>query len=279
MVDTPPGEPSTSHLRAAVLGSPIAHSKSPTLHRAAYAAAGLPWRYDAIEVNADDLPHFLAALGPRWVGLSLTMPLKEAALSLVAELSTSAARTSAVNTLVLPGSPQYPGRLIGYNTDVQGIVEAVGRHGLDRVESVEILGSGATARSALAAGVEMGASRVVIRARNGDTAHALGQLAKDWGVAEVTIVELFGGAEIGACDLTISTLPAGGADALASRVQHAPGALLDVVYQPWPTVLAAGWAGVVISGLEMLVCQAAEQIRLMAGVEPDVDAMRAAVGL
>lgn len=269
--------PGTSLLRAAVLGSPIAHSKSPALHRAAYAAAGLPWRYDAIEVSAADLPTFMAALGPRWVGLSLTMPLKEAVLGLVDELAPSAARTQAANTVILPGSPRYPGRTVGYNTDVQGIVEAVTHRGLDTVASVDILGAGATARSALAAAAELGAQSLRVRARNPDAAKSLAAVASEWGFGEVCVTGLLDGPELGGSDLTVSTLPAGAADGFAGRLQTHCGVLLDVVYEPWPTVLAAAWPGEVVPGLEMLVWQAAEQIRLFAGVEPDIEAMRSAV--
>lgn len=279
MTASPTSEPSTHHLRAAVLGSPIAHSKSPALHRAAYAAAGLPWRYDAIEVKETDLAQLLGTLGPRWVGLSLTMPLKEAVLPLVDELDSSAVRTQAANTVVLPGSPSYPGRVIGYNTDVQGIVEAVRNNGIDSVSTLEVLGSGATARSALAAGLELGAATVVIRARNSAVASDLAELAREWGAAEVHITGLTDAASVGHSDLTISTLPSGAADPLAEALSGRCGVLLDVVYEPWPTVLAKAWPGLVIPGLEMLVCQAAEQIRLMAGIDPDVNAMRNAVAL
>lgn len=277
MAGTNAWEPSTSQLRAAVLGSPIAHSKSPALHRAAYAAAGLPWRYDAIEVTEADLAHFLGALGSRWVGLSLTMPLKESALELVDELHTSAARTQAVNTMVLSASPVYPGRIIGYNTDVQGIVEAVRHHGVSTVDSVEILGAGATARSALAAGIDLGARSVLVRARNAQAAQDVASLAIQWGCAEAEVTGMRDAPTLGQRDLTISTLPAGVADGLAGSLSVHCGALLDVVYDPWPTALAAAWPGVVVPGIDMLLFQAAEQIRLMAGVEPDVNAMRAAV--
>lgn len=270
-------EPSAgAPLRAAVLGSPISHSKSPQLHRAAYRRAGLPWRYDAIEVKESELAAFLSALGQRWVGLSLTMPLKEVVLGLVDDLDASAARTNAANTVVLPGSPQYPGQVVGYNTDVQGIVEAVRSHGQRGIESVEILGSGATARSALAAAADLGAHKAIIRARNAQAARDLAELAKPWGFDEVQVAVL-SDAPVGESDLTVSTLPPGAADALTGQLGAECGVLLDVVYEPWPTTLAKAWPGDVIPGLEMLVCQAAEQIRLMAGVEPDVAAMRAAV--
>ncbi len=88
-------------MRAAVLGRPIAHSLSPVLHRAAYAALGLDWTYDAVEVGADGLPAFLEHLGDDWAGLSLTMPLKHAVLPLLATCSELATAVAAANTVVI----------------------------------------------------------------------------------------------------------------------------------------------------------------------------------
>ena len=87
-------------MRAAVLGSPVAHSLSPALHRAAYAALGLPWTYDAVECTAAELGGFLDGLGPEWAGLSLTMPLKRTVVPLVDELSQRAAQAQVANTVI-----------------------------------------------------------------------------------------------------------------------------------------------------------------------------------
>src|ERR1700761_861579 len=88
--------------RAAVLGSPVAHSLSPVLHRAAYAELGLTdWSYDRFETDEAALPGFLEGLGPEWAGLSLTMPLKRAVIPLLDEISDTAASVEAVNTVVL----------------------------------------------------------------------------------------------------------------------------------------------------------------------------------
>src|SRR4051794_12969885 len=99
--------------RAAVLGSPIAHSLSPALHRAAYIELGLDWTYDAIECDEAALPAFVQSLDASWVGLSLTMPLKRAVLPLLAEMSETVRLTGAANTVLF-----RDGRTVGDNTDV-----------------------------------------------------------------------------------------------------------------------------------------------------------------
>ncbi len=137
-----------SRIRAAVLGSPIEHSLSPVLHRAAYRALGLDdWSYDRFEIDEAALPGFVAGLGPEWAGLSLTMPLKRAILPLLDEVSDTAAAVEAVNTVVLTED----GRRLGDNTDIPGIVAALQERGVEKVPSAAILGAGATASSALAA--------------------------------------------------------------------------------------------------------------------------------
>lgn len=266
--------------RAAVLGSPIAHSLSPVLHRAAYAALGLDWHYDAIDVSAEELPDFIASRDSSWVGLSLTMPLKEAVLPLLDEVSDLAQLTRAANTVLFSR-----GRRIGDNTDVTGIQWALRRSGAVtngqrplRGAAVGVIGAGATARSAIAALAALGASAVAVSARRNEAVAALAELcdalqvelmAEPW----VRATELLVG------DLVVSTVPAGAADWLATGVPTAPGALLDVVYSPWPTPLAKAWrdqGGVVVGGLELLVGQAADQVRLMTGSNPPIDQMLAA---
>lgn len=291
-------------IRAAVLGSPISHSKSPLLHRAAYRAAGLDWRYDAIDVSAEHLPELFATLSPRWAGLSLTMPLKEAVIPLLDHLDDTAALTGAVNTVVLPGSPCYDGETVGYNTDVAGIVAALNETVLNevaqpgeegelaasggdlRIDSLEILGAGATARSAALAGRQMGATELTVRARRAEAAEEFGEFAKSLGYTRVLPMGLSDG-PLGGAEVTISTLPSGAADDLVSgegstvdqggALATSARLLLDVVYDPWPTALAAAWPGPVTPGISMLLWQAVAQVRLMTGVEPDVAAMRAAV--
>ena len=101
MTDITTGGPAHRH-RAAVLGSPVAHSLSPVLHRAAYQALDLPeWTYDRFDVDEAALPSFVEGLGTEWAGLSLTMPLKRAVIPLLDEISETAASVEAVNTLGL----------------------------------------------------------------------------------------------------------------------------------------------------------------------------------
>ena len=257
-------------MRAAVLGRPIGHSLSPRLHRAAYAALGLDWQYDALEIGEEGLGDFLAGLGPEWAGLSLTMPLKQTVLPLLDEVDPLASAVAAANTVVL-----REGRRLGFNTDVAGIVAALREAGVERITRGVVLGGGATARSALAALAELGerSPRLAVRsaARAADTLAAADRL----GVQPEVVA--FDAAALDAADVVVSTAPAGAADSLALAAGAVP-VLLDVVYDPWPTALAAGCRGRVVDGALMLLHQAAEQVRLMTGHAPPVEAMRDALG-
>ena len=273
-------------MKAAVLGSPVAHSLSPVLHSAAHAALGLDdWTYTRREVQADELAGVLASLGPGWAGLSLTMPLKHAALSLAEELSPLARDVGAVNTLVPLGDPGAAGpvRWRGENTDVHGIVSALWEAGAERASSAAVLGGGATATSALAALRELGVREPVVHVRSPQRAAALHDVAARLGVEpHVEAWERARG--VLDADVVVSTVPAGVADGLATAIA-APGAprprgvLLDVVYSPWPTELARVWAergGTVVGGFVMLLHQAGEQVHLMTGFPPPLEAMREA---
>ncbi|MEO7147868.1 MAG: shikimate dehydrogenase, partial [Terrimesophilobacter sp.] len=147
--------------RLAVLGDPIAHSKSPELHRAAYTALGLEWRYDAVRVGSGELPDFLASTDETWVGLSLTMPLKREILPLLSTTDSVAEVVGAANTVLFSG-----GQLAGFNTDVFGITAALREAGIPQLGRVRILGSGATAASVLAAVAEVGADDVAVSVRS-----------------------------------------------------------------------------------------------------------------
>lgn len=255
--------------RAAVLGSPIAHSLSPVLHRAAYAALGLDWTYVAVECREEGLP---AVLNDPWAGLSLTMPLKRAVLPLLDETSELARAVGGANTVVFAS-----GRRLGFNTDVHGIVAALGEAGVRAPGSAVVLGAGATACSALAALRDLGLEKAVVvardRGRAGEAVAAAGRLGV--GVTVRTFAD-----PLPETDLMISTLPAGAADAYAEPIARATGAILDVVYAPWPTpaaeaVRAAG--GTAADGFTMLLHQAVRQVALMTGREDvPVEEMRAA---
>ncbi|MFC7217772.1 shikimate dehydrogenase [Streptomyces polyrhachis] len=260
--------------RAAVLGSPIAHSLSPVLHRAAYAELGLDGRsYDRFEVDEAALPGFLAGLEPgEWAGLSLTMPLKRAVIALLDGISPTAASVEAVNTVLFTDD----GRRTGDNTDIPGMLAALRERGVEKAEEAAILGAGATASSALAALARLGAGEATVYVRS----EARGDEMRQWGERlgiRVRTAPWSQAARALTAPLVVATTPAGATDALAAEVPPGAGALFDVLYDPWPTALAAAWTGPVIGGLDLLVHQAVLQVESMTGVpRAPLAAMRAA---
>ncbi|MFF3331886.1 shikimate dehydrogenase [Streptomyces sp. NPDC002888] len=265
--------------RAAVLGSPIAHSLSPVLHRAAYRELGLvDWSYDRFEVDEAALPGFFERLDDTWAGLSLTMPLKRAVIPLLDEISETATSVEAVNTVVFTED----GRRVGDNTDIPGMVAALRERGIEQVDTAAILGAGATASSALAALARICTGEVVAYVRSEARAAEMRQ----WGErleVEVSMADWADAAEALNFPLVVATTPAGTTDALARVVPEKPAALFDVLYDPWPTELAARWSmtgGAVISGFDLLVHQAVLQVEQMTGC-PSVSstAMRRALRL
>jgi len=270
-------------MKAAVLGAPIAHSLSPVLHRAAYRALGLTgWSYEAIECDTARLPAVLGGCGPQWAGLSLTMPLKRAVLPLLDELDPLAREVGAANTVVFAG-----GRRHGHNTDVPGMIAALGKAGLTAPPgpaagepTVLILGGGATACSALAAARGLGAARVTAAVR--DPARAQDLLAAGARLGVAVTLTGFEAPQGDPPELLISTVPAGAADIYAKRIARGglvPRHLLDVVYHPWPTPLAVAARKLgtsVAGGFDLLLHQAAGQVTLMTGRPAPLAAMRAA---
>jgi len=271
-------------MKAAVLGKPIAHSLSPVLHRAAYDALGLTdWVYELVECDEQGLAAYVESRGHEWAGLSLTMPLKRTVLPLLDHVDHLAAATGGANTVVFRPEGRY-----GYNTDVQGIVDALTEAGVSVLAStgpgsVMILGAGATACSALAAVGELGATGADIVARDPARADGLLATADRLGLK----ARLRPWADLAHDDavvpeLLISTVPAGAADDYSERLvmtRQVPPAVLDVVYHPWPTALAAAAAAagsVVASGYAMLLHQAAAQVELMTGKPAPLGAMRQA---
>ncbi|MER5476308.1 shikimate dehydrogenase [Streptomyces sp. NPDC002734] len=258
---------SSNGRRAAVLGSPIAHSLSPELHRAAYAALGLDgWTYDRFEIDEAALPGFVEGLGPEWAGLSLTMPLKRAVIPLLDSVTETAASVEAVNTVVFTED----GRRVGDNTDIPGMVAALRERGVEKVETAAVLGAGATASSALAALTRICDGGITVYVRSEARAAEM----REWGArlkADVRIAPWDAAAEALHAPLVIATTPAGSTDALAEAVPARPGTLFDVLYEPWPTALAARWSaagGPVVGGLDLLVHQAVLQVEQMTGRAP-----------
>ncbi|RSN60235.1 shikimate dehydrogenase [Streptomyces sp. WAC 04229] len=259
--------PATDRRRAAVLGSPIAHSLSPVLHRAAYAELGLAdWTYESFDVDEAALPGFLAELGPEWAGLSLTMPLKRAVIPLLDGISETAASVDAVNTVVLTGD----GRRTGDNTDIPGMVAALREHGIEKVETAAVLGAGATASSALAALARICTGEITVYVRSAARAAEMRGWAERLDVG-VRVADWADAEEALRAPLVVATTPAGTTDALAAAVPEMPATLFDVLYHPWPTALAARWSlsgGAVVSGLDLLVHQAVLQVERMTGRAP-----------
>ena len=265
--------------RAAVLGSPIKNSLSPVLHGAAYQALDLhSWHFDKIECDEPGLPLLVDGMGPEWAGLSLTMPLKRVALTVADEVSPLARAVGAANTLVFPAAGPAGGRQ-AHNTDVAGMVGALQEAGLTRIEQAVILGAGGTAQSALAAVRELGHESPIVLVRNlartGELRETAERLQMRPTISDGLLTE-----PLPAANLVISTLPGGAADPLSSTRWRPGSTVLDVVYAPWPTpfarsALAAGCP--VVSGLTVLLYQAAAQVELMTGQTGPVEAMRTAL--
>ncbi len=245
-----------THRRLAVWGDPIAHSKSPQLHAAAYAALGVDWEYTRRRVDEAAFGGTLGALDDSWRGLSLTMPLKEHAHRAARTHDRYADLTGAVNTLLLTDG------IRGFNTDVGGILDALGEQDLLDIESVRILGAGATASSALVACVEAGARAIDVRARRPERAAELVALGRRLGVSVSASPFDADAVDVG---LTVATLPGGTAldSTTAARLSASGGVLFDVAYSPWPSALASAWSdGRAASGEAMLLRQAVRQVRI-----------------
>lgn len=270
--------------RAAVLGHPVGHSLSPALHRAAYAALGLDgWAYDAFDVTEEQLPAFVAGLDVTWAGLSLTMPLKQTIIPLLDHVEPLAQVVGAVNTVLLQGSGSAR-TLVGANTDVYGLVTALGE-GLgagEKITSAAVLGAGATAASTLAALAQLGCTAPVVHVRSLARAGGLMRAAHRMGVEPVFRSLDGAGADLARAEAVVSTLPPRAADPLAAALAgtSVSGVLLDAAYDPRPTALSVAWAqagGVAVPGERMLLHQAVEQVRLMTGHPGPVDAMARAL--
>jgi shikimate dehydrogenase len=259
--------------RAAVLGSPIAHSRSPQLHLAAYRALGLDdWTYDRIECVADELPALVGGFGPEWVGVSVTMPDKFAALRFADERTRRAELVGAANTLV-----RTPTGWLADNTDIDGVVGALG----GATGHAVVVGSGGTAPAVVVGLAELGVARITVVARSREKASAAVDLVSRMGAeARWSDIDDPGvGSLIGDASVVVNTIPAEVAARYAAVLSATP-VLLDAIYDPWPTPLAAAVGaagGRVISGLEMLLNQAYAQVEQFTGMPAPKEAMRAAL--
>jgi shikimate dehydrogenase len=265
------------HRRAAVLGSPISHSRSPQLHVAAYRALGLDWSYERIECTAEQLPGLVDGLGPEWIGLSVTMPGKVAALEYADVRTERAVLAGSANTLVRTAA--------GWRadcTDVDGVRGALQSAGVEKPARGVVLGAGGTARPALLALAELGAQQVTVVARDAGRAASAQELAERSGMS-VVLIDFAPERLRAACaaaGAVVSTIPAGAAAALADSIAAAP-VVLDAIYDPWPTPLAeaVGRAGhTIVGGLQMLLHQAFGQVEQFTGMPAPREVMTAALG-
>lgn len=266
-------------MHAAVLGSPIGHSKSPILHRAAYAALGLTdWTYEPIECTAEQLPGLVGGLGTDWVGLSVTMPGKVAALHFADSRTDRSVLAGSANTLV-----RTPGGWRADCTDVDGVRGALAEHGVVDLTNaaVTVVGAGGTSRPAVVALADLGAKSVTVVARSLDRARdtlacgdAAGLDTHFLPIGDPSLADISSSSAV-----LVSTVPAGGAAPYADALANAP-IVLDAIYDPWPTPLAAAVAsagGIVVSGLAMLLNQAYGQVEQFTGRAAPRAEMRAAI--
>lgn len=262
--------------RAAVLGSPVAHSRSPQLHLAAYRALGLDgWTYDRIECTAQELPAVVGGFGPEWVGVSVTMPGKFAALKFADERTARAELVGSANTLVRSAAGWRAD-----NTDIDGVAGALGHRG--GLRRAIVLGSGGTAPAAVVALAGLGVTEITVAARNRRTAATLTDLGSGLGAATTfrDLADAGLAAVVASADVLVSTIPAAAAAAHVALFAGVP-VLLDAIYDPWPTPLAeavTGSGGEVISGLQMLLHQAFGQVEQFTGRPAPRPEMAAALG-
>ena len=263
-------------MRCAVLGDPIAHSLSPVLHRAAYAALGLDWTYEAVRVPAGGLRGFLDGLGPQWRGLSLTMPLKREVLPLADELTDVARTAGAANTLVLDGRHRTAD-----NTDVPGAVAAVRERYDGPLRRAVLLGAGATAASTGLALADLGCGELTLLARDAERAAETVRVLARHPARPTVRVEQLGAPSASTleADVVVSTVPVTAQTPDLLAVAEGAAVVFDVVYDPWPTRLdeAARTAGQrFVSGLDLLAHQAALQVARFTGRSVDPGVLRSA---
>jgi shikimate dehydrogenase len=254
-------------LKGAVLGSPIKHSLSPTLHTSAYKFLGIQGQYSAIEVSSGGLGEFIKNFASDMDYLSLTMPLKEEALELDLDFDAEGLRTRSINTLV-----KKDGRWKASSTDGSGFAKALLSSGHSSFERVLILGAGGTAR-AIAGVINTFTDEVHVMGRSQSRADSISTCVVG---ARFEYLTWDDSLSISPYDLIVNTTPAGAADLFADSVNRVEKKLLfDVIYKPWPTLLGRRWSdrgGKVLNGLELLIYQGIDQLELVTEI-PDREAL------
>lgn len=247
-------------IRAAVLGSPISHSLSPTLHTTAYQEMGLKGTFEAIEVRSGELGKFIEAQDSSWTGFSLTMPLKEEVIEIADVIDEIALQIASANTLTRSGDNWKV-----TSTDVNGFVQSLYAHGFREFESVVILGSGASARAAAAA-CSAFTKEIQVLHRSAKRESAMRNSAPN---VEMNFSDWE--AKVPRADLVINTTPAGVADKFIGQAKF-NGVFFEALYNPWPTKIlqyARSNGAYGIDGLELLIHQGIDQVSLMSGIAMD----------
>ena len=251
-------------IRGAVLGSPISHSLSPLLHNSAFRELDLEGEYQAIDVPSRTLNSFFEDKQNSFDYLSLTMPLKEEAFSLPVSFDELSSRIGSANTMY-----KVDGAWFGTSTDGSGFIAALHSAGFTSFSKALILGAGGTAR-AVAGALDGFSQSITVMGRTSTRREALSACVRD---SDFEYISWNNDQSVAGFDCIINTTPAGAADLLADYLPTTIDALLfDVIYKPWPTVLASRWSdqgGQVINGKELLLWQGLDQLQLVLGKELD----------
>ena len=254
-------------IRAAVLGSPIAHSLSPKIHTKAFEILGVSGEYQAIEVDEKAFPTFFEENSEgSWNGFSLTMPLKEIVLQASNQVDGRAKRINSANTLYRLGD--------GWAVTSTDYLAFENLLSVDANASVAIIGGGGTARAAIGS-LNSKLKSVDVLLRNPTRLQAMSTAAPDIAVNQCEM-----GTSLDSYDLIIQTTPSGAFDQYAANLNNTSGSVLECLYKPWPTPLASRFAelgGTVISGKDLLVEQALFQIELFTQMKIDFAQMRQAL--
>ncbi len=253
-----------AEMKCAVLGSPISHSLSPAMHRAAYAALGLAGSYGSFDVGEGELAHFLAEHA-NWRGFSVTAPLKREAAELAVQRDQIVQTLSVANTLVATEEGWS-----AYNTDVPGAANALRQVHEQSLRTVRILGAGATAASLSLAAKQLGAESVELRvrdlARTKETAAAIERLGLDVSLVELSVPVTE------STELLISTIPSAALAGREHEFSSSAAVVFDAIYHPWPTPLMRSTQAdgrPLVTGLDLLAHQAVLQVALLTGMPVD----------
>ncbi len=258
----------SKNLRGAILGSPVEHSLSPVLHKAAFQFLGIDGTYIRNEVPLNSLAKFFSLNETEHDYFSITMPLKEEAFSLPVEVDPLAIRIQSANTLYRRDS-----RWRLTSTDGSGLLAALRNQGYSAFRRVLVLGAGGTARAVVGA-LDGIASEIVVLGRTSTRRDVLENAVSR---SAFEYQRWNDSPDFQEFDLVVNTTPAGAADLLADALTDGSCSLLfDVIYKPWPTVLGSRWrdhGGEVINGLELLLYQGIHQLALALNQDLDEQAL------